>query len=885
MKKYFEFADGNSVKFWEIKTDGNKVITRYGKSGSAGRTSEKSFADSTAAQKEHDKLVREKIKKGYAEAGDTAAGEKEDPIVKASASTPKIITENEAEKRFQFYRYINGGCGDKGRYYYFEGDTVIEGDLNTGEFCDEESEDDHPILGIIVNGDLTVTGQICQEECDFGETLLVLGNLKAKHIDKGGAEFYITGDCKVAGAIYGYYNHGMLTVEGETTAKFIIKDDHEFDFGYINKESITVNNYSDYGECDYYAPDLVENFVKEVLNMDEEEPDINIKRFIKRLDEGKSVLKKGAKSTRQKTEELIAKSARQGKYIVEFDLSDKKLDSFPLNLLEIKTLKKLDLSENPIGNIPEEIGELENLEELYLKECCLSELPVNISRLKNLKILDICSNDIILPESIGELKNLTVLRMGRNQPLSLPKSIVELQNLKELDICQCSEASPIDFPEEITKLKNLEKLDLSSNSFKTIPASIAELKKLEELNLGSSLCYLDTIPDLSPLANLKVVKADGLISYTTRPYPNQDLIKSFFNVTSLEELYIDRHGREKETIGEETFGELLANLAYNPRRQAELKTIFSDTGAKSGECTLRENLKPDHINGISNLKNLKIVDLSFNDLESLPEEFYLLENLREINLRYNHLPKAEREKIVRAFPKAKIDLRNNTVDNDDDTEERKKMVKLIQAANALRGYVYTDNLKALNKYDQALSYITSGKVSDEYNQIYCHYSKMWIYGQLAYRVDSLTDDKKKEYEIAGNKEAEICLSLVPNNTMVWHFTDEGQFHEEVIRYASNFIAWGLYVRNDDDASLQKALEIIDRGCAYSDEPNYFYLWDTKVRILLKMGRIDEAYRIVDRILTISPEFSDFQEFKKHRDFLEWRKNSMQCKSVSAKKSL
>jgi DNA ligase 1 len=64
----FEFCEGNSSKFWEIAIDGVEVTVRYGRIGSQGQTSVKSFPDASAAAKHVEKLVQEKTGKGYTEA-------------------------------------------------------------------------------------------------------------------------------------------------------------------------------------------------------------------------------------------------------------------------------------------------------------------------------------------------------------------------------------------------------------------------------------------------------------------------------------------------------------------------------------------------------------------------------------------------------------------------------------------------------------------------------------------------------------------------------------------------------------------------------------------------------------------------------------------------
>jgi predicted DNA-binding WGR domain protein len=65
----YEFVEGTSSKFWAIRRDGTTVVTRYGKIGTDGQSTEKDFATDALAQKEYDKLVHEKTKKGYVLAG------------------------------------------------------------------------------------------------------------------------------------------------------------------------------------------------------------------------------------------------------------------------------------------------------------------------------------------------------------------------------------------------------------------------------------------------------------------------------------------------------------------------------------------------------------------------------------------------------------------------------------------------------------------------------------------------------------------------------------------------------------------------------------------------------------------------------------------------
>jgi DNA ligase-1 len=69
-KRYFEFSDGKSNKFWEVWQDGADMTTRWGRIGADGQSKTKTFADSAAAAKQVEKLIDEKTSEGYEEIED-----------------------------------------------------------------------------------------------------------------------------------------------------------------------------------------------------------------------------------------------------------------------------------------------------------------------------------------------------------------------------------------------------------------------------------------------------------------------------------------------------------------------------------------------------------------------------------------------------------------------------------------------------------------------------------------------------------------------------------------------------------------------------------------------------------------------------------------------
>lgn len=67
MKTYLEYKDEKSAKFWQVEVIKNTHTVTYGKIGTDGRSSLKTFDTEENAQKDNSKLIAKKTKKGYKE--------------------------------------------------------------------------------------------------------------------------------------------------------------------------------------------------------------------------------------------------------------------------------------------------------------------------------------------------------------------------------------------------------------------------------------------------------------------------------------------------------------------------------------------------------------------------------------------------------------------------------------------------------------------------------------------------------------------------------------------------------------------------------------------------------------------------------------------------
>ena len=87
----FQFSDAKSHKFWNIDISGSSFTVTYGKVGAAGQTQTKSFDSSEKAEAEADKLIREKVKKGYVETTPKKVSTQAEGFEEALAADPSDL--------------------------------------------------------------------------------------------------------------------------------------------------------------------------------------------------------------------------------------------------------------------------------------------------------------------------------------------------------------------------------------------------------------------------------------------------------------------------------------------------------------------------------------------------------------------------------------------------------------------------------------------------------------------------------------------------------------------------------------------------------------------------------------------------------------------------
>ena len=92
----FEFSEGTSNKFWQIRDEGTSYRVRYGRIGSDGQESVKEFGTAEECAAAVEKIVRQKTAKGYVEVG--ASGSAATKATKKAMKATKATKPTKANK-------------------------------------------------------------------------------------------------------------------------------------------------------------------------------------------------------------------------------------------------------------------------------------------------------------------------------------------------------------------------------------------------------------------------------------------------------------------------------------------------------------------------------------------------------------------------------------------------------------------------------------------------------------------------------------------------------------------------------------------------------------------------------------------------------------------
>ncbi len=457
--------------FWECKREDATVEIREGRDGNAPKVRTKAFASATLAEAFATKQIRGQVAKGYL--------------------SPSLVFERVPWKEVAGRVRVAGNSEQpEDLVLVHRGALVVPHDLaldfREGLLAPSSAEDE-PIVGVLVEGDLTIAGALLNYEDDFGPFLHVTGSLVATAVATGGSQIRVDGDLRT-GELIGVYNHGCVDVGGTLTAR-IVASEHTVDAGALDAMRYTgwgATCYrSEHGRIDLDEPyEVAGVFAKAVLKGESVELD----KARRLAAAGTSILRPELLSVRAAFRRLVAKKLEAPEKVKRLALTMKDLRSLPPELFAFTRLETLDLTHNKLRTLPEELGQLTSLRELKLRGNGLQRLPESIGALTELRLLDLEANCIVeLPASLERCVNLRSVNL-RNNPYSYVRASFgswrAYQAMSEV-------------PEVLTRLPRLEKLCIDDTLVRRMPARAFASPVLEPIEYEDTL-LLDVDRTLHP---------------------------------------------------------------------------------------------------------------------------------------------------------------------------------------------------------------------------------------------------------------------------------------------------------------------------------------------------------------------------------------------------
>ncbi len=111
-------------------------------------------------------------------------------------------------------------------YYVHEGNLNINGHFDLESDTLSNGPDNKYMEGYIIDGDLHVSGNIINDNGDYGPILYVTGNITCQSLLIGGAPTRVTGDIIAKEMILLHYNHGWMICDGVFRAPVMVVNDY-----------------------------------------------------------------------------------------------------------------------------------------------------------------------------------------------------------------------------------------------------------------------------------------------------------------------------------------------------------------------------------------------------------------------------------------------------------------------------------------------------------------------------------------------------------------------------------------------------------------------------------------------------------------------------------
>lgn len=277
-----------------------------------------------------------------------------------------------------------------------------------------------------------------------------------------------------------------------------------------------------------------------------------------------------------------------------------------------------------------------------------------------LQVLDLHGNQLSeIPIGFRRLERLQMLNLSKNKLSSDALEVIcQMKNLRELNLASNSLAGTL--LENIGRLVNLEVLDISSNQLDALPPSIASLTKLKKLNVSGN--RLTSLPFEALSIAVEINASKNKLKGT--------LITSRVTLAHLQTLDISGNALEAISSGAEVLMPNLLTLTGDGNRLLCLPDVSSMH--KLVTLSVSGNKLTEFPAGFDLLEAIKNVDLSNNNIKTIPEAIGHMSSLSHLNLAGN--PFRERKYLALNTEDLKLDLAKRLAPADDSANDLSSLI-------------------------------------------------------------------------------------------------------------------------------------------------------------------------------------------------------------------
>ena len=285
--------------------------------------------------------------------------------------------------------------------------------------------------------------------------------------------------------------------------------------------------------------------------------------------------------------------------LVRLVAADNEIEQFEDEIFPDDAPKSPDLDEDYQGNL---FGGLETLD---LHGNRLKALPMGLRRLERLTTLNVSKNKLEngCISTISQIKSLRELSLAQN----------DLDGALSSDLCH---------------IKNLEVLDLHDNTISALPGNIQELSRLRKVNVAGNRLESFSVESFTVLPLVELDASRNRLSGALFP-------STVESITRLKYLDVANNALTSISPNATVHFPSLQSLNVTDNRLTALPNVSGWTDLLS--LTAAGNHLDSFPEGITELPQLKSLDLSRNDIKTLEERLGLMDNLTALRVANNPL--------------------------------------------------------------------------------------------------------------------------------------------------------------------------------------------------------------------------------------------------------